>query len=79
MAIKKFGKVILKSLGNASESVVFLADSLVRNKFAVIEKIESGITDLDDPNNDVGTRKGIMFSVILSKSKEFDEIFQNIE
>lgn len=73
-ALRKFGFVELRSLGNASESVVALAESLVRNRYAVYEKIESGLTDLADVNNDTGTRKGIKFVVRLKKSAEFDQL-----
>ena len=79
LALKKFGVVELRSLGNASESVVQLAESLVRNKFALYEKIESGLTDLEDQNNETGTRKGIKFVVVLKKSPQFDELAKNIE
>mgnify|MGYP003593271865 CR=1 FL=1 len=77
-ALRKFGCVELRSLGNASESVVALAESLVRNKFAVIDKIESGLTDLADANNETGARKGIQFIVKLKKSPEFDELAKNL-
>ncbi len=36
LILKKFGVVNLRSLGNASESVVILAETLVRNNYAVI-------------------------------------------
>ena len=77
-ALRKFGHVELRSLGNASEGVVQLAESLVRNKFAIIESIESGLTDLDDASNETGTRKGIKFVVKLKKSDEFDELTKNL-
>ena len=79
LALRKFGYVVLRSLNNASESVVFLADSLVRNKFAEIETIESSLTDLSDNNNETGTRKGISFVVRLKKSAQFDELTQNLD
>ena len=79
LILRKFGQAELRSLGNASESVVQLAESLVRNKFAVYEKIESGIADLDDANNETGTRKGIKFIVILKKSPQFDELTKTLE
>ena len=77
-ALRKFGFVELRSLGNASESVVALAESLVRNKYAVYERIESGLTDLADVNNETGARKGIKFVVKLKKSAEFDELAKNL-
>ncbi len=79
LILRKFGVAELRSLGNASESVVQLAESLVRNNFAVFEKIESGVTDLDDANNETGTRKGIKFTVLLKKSPQFDELTKNLE
>ena len=79
LALRKFGYVVLRSLNNASESVVFLADSLTRNKYAEIEKIESSVTDLADDRNDTGTRKGISFIVRLKKSAQFDELTKNLE
>ncbi len=79
LALRKFGHVTLRSLGNASESVVYLADSLVRNHFAEIEKVESAITDLTDDGKEPGTRKGISFIVRLKKTAQFDELAKNIE
>ncbi len=79
LVLRKFGVAELRSLGNASESVVQLAESLVRNNFAVYQKIESGITDLDDQNDESGTRKGIKFTILLGKSPQFDELTKNIE
>ena len=68
----------MTAVSNASEGVVQLAESLVRNKFAIIESIESGLTDLDDASNETGTRKGIKFVVKLKKSDEFDELTKNL-
>ena len=79
LMLRKFGQAELRSLGNASESVVQLAESLVRNKFAVYEKIESGTVDLEDANNEAGTRKGVKFVVVLRKSPQFDELTKNLE
>ena len=76
--LKKFGFIELRSLGNASESVVTLAESLVRNKFAIVEKIESGLTDLNDGSSELGTRKGIKFIVRLKKSPEFEELTKTL-
>ncbi len=79
LALRKFGFVELRSLGNASEAVVFLAESLTRNRFAGIQKIESNLTDLPDNTNETGTRKGISFMVRLGKSAEFDSLTANLE
>ena len=79
LVIRKFGYCILKSLGNASESVVQIAESLVRNELAVIERIKSGVTELEDSNNETGTRQGIMFTVRLGKGKQFEELTKNLE
>ena len=79
LVLRKFGHCILKSLGNASESVVHLAESLARNEIAVIEKIHSGVTQLEDANNETGTRTGITFEVRLGKGKRFDEFTKNLE
>ncbi len=79
LALRKFGHVTLRSLGNASESVVYLADSLVRNHFAEVEKIESLLTDLPDEGKEISTRKGISFTVRLKKSAQFEELTKNIE
>ena len=78
LMLKKFGIVELKSLGNASENVVALADMLVRNGFAVYQSIRSGVAELDDANND-GVRSGIKFVVMLKKSDKFDELTQDLE
>lgn len=49
----------MRSLGNAAEHVVILAEGLVRMGFAEFERIESDTANLEDFNNDEGTRKGI--------------------
>lgn len=79
LVLRKFGHCILKSLGNASESVVKIAESLTRSEIATIEKIESGITELEDLNNETGTRQGITFTVRLGKGARFDELTKNLE
>ena len=79
LVMRKFGFCVLRSLGNASESVVQIAESLVRSECAVIEKIESGITELEDLNNETGTRQGITFSVRLGKGSRFEEATKNLE
>ena len=79
LVIRKFGYCILKSLGNASEAVVQIAESLARSEIAVIEKIESGVTQLEDLNNETGTRQGITFEVRLGKGKRFEEFTKNLE
>ena len=79
LVLRKFGFCVLKSLGNASESVVQVAESLSRSQCAQIEKIESSITELNDPNNETGTRQGITFTVKLVKGPKFDELTKNLE
>ena len=79
LVMRKFGYCVLKSLGNASESVVQIAESLVRSEVGVIEKIESGVTELEDLNNETGTRQGINFIVKLGKGRRFEEETKNLE
>lgn len=79
LVLRKFGYCVLKSLGNASESVVQIAESLSRNECAKIEKIESSITELEDLNNETGTRQGITFMVKLGKGPKFDELTKNLD
>ena len=79
LILRKFGELELRSLGNASESVVQLAESLVRNNFAVYERIESSVAELEDANNETGTRQGIKFTVKLKKSPKFDELTKDLE
>ena len=79
LILKKFGIADLKSLGNASENVVALAEIMVRNGFADYQSIKSEITDLDDLNNDGGVRSGIKFVVRLRKSEHFDELTQDLQ
>ena len=79
LVMRKFGHCVLRSLGNASEAVVQIAESLVRSELAVIERIESGITELEDIKNETGTRQGITFTVRLGKGKKFDELTKNLE
>ena len=78
LILKKFGTVELKSLGNASENVVALAELLVRQGYADYESIKSDIADLDDANNE-GTRSGIKFVVKLKKSAGFDELNKDLQ
>lgn len=77
--LKKFGFVELRSLGNAAESAVKLAEMMVRNGFAEFENIVSSTTELEDSNNDSGVRQGIQFCVKLKKSKEFDNLFTEFD
>jgi len=79
LVMKKFGYCVLKSLGNASESVVQIAESLSRSGCAKITKIESGITELEDLNNETGTRQGITFTVRLDKGPKFEEMTLNLD
>ena len=79
LILKKFGRLELHSLGKASESVVRIAESLQRNQFAKIEKIESYITELTDKRNDSGTRSELAFRVILEKSEKFDELTKDLK
>lgn len=44
--LKKFGDLKLRSLGNAAEFVVILAEALVRNGFAEYHRIDSDMADL---------------------------------
>ena len=78
LILRKFGTVDLKSLGNASENVVSLADMMVRNGFAEYQSIKSDMAELDDINND-GVRNGIKFVVKLKKSDKFDELTQDLQ
>ena len=79
LAIRKFGYCVLRSLGNASESVVKIAESLTREELAVVEKIESAITEIEDNKNEVGAREGITFMVRLGKGPRFDELTAKLE
>ena len=78
LILKKFGIVDLKSLGNASENVVALADMMVRNGYAEYLSIKSDTAELDDANNE-GVRSGIKFVVKLKKSAKFDELTQDLQ
>ena len=79
LILRKFNTVELKSLGNASENVVALAEMMVRNGFAEYESIKSDIAELEDSNNESGTRSGISFVVKLKKSAKFDELTKDLE
>lgn len=59
IVLLKFGELEIRSLGNAAECCIILAEGLVRNKFAEFIRIDSGTTDLEDLNNEGGSRKGI--------------------
>jgi len=78
LALRKFGFCVLQSLGNASESVVQLVESLSRNEIVVIEKIHSGVSELNDHRNETGTRSTITFEVRLKKGKRFEEFTSNL-
>ena len=79
LVLRKFDHVVLQSLGFASHCVVEIAASLVRNELAVIEKIESGVIELEDINGETGTKQGIIFTVRLGKGKRFEELTKNLE
>ena len=79
LAIRKFGYCVLRSLGNASEAVVKIAESLSRDELAVVEKIESAVTVIEDTQNDVGSRESITFVVRLGKGPKFNELTVNLE
>ena len=78
LILKKFGTVELKSLGNASENVVALADMIARGGFGEYISIQSDIADLDDANND-GTRSGIKFVVKMKRSANFDDLTKDLQ
>ena len=69
----------MKSLGNAAENVVALAEMMVRNGFAEFLDIKSEMAELEDSNNESGKRNGISFTVKLKKSDNFDELSNDLE
>lgn len=77
-ALRKFGYVELRSLGQAAEGVVSLAQSLVRNKYATFANIASSFTEVDEDNQDSRPRKSIRFVVKLVKSPEFDTLAKDL-
>ena len=78
LTLKKFGKVELRSLNTASSSVVTLAESLVRNGFAVYEKLTSDVVDVEDRENEGQSHSSVSFIVVLKKSAEFDIKFTDL-
>ena len=79
LVLRKFDHLVLRGIGFASQSVVQIAESMVRSELAVIEKIESGMIDLEDLKNETGTKQGVLFTVKLGKGKRFDELTKNLE
>lgn len=79
LILKKFGDVELHSLGKASENVVKIAERLQRQEFAVVENIESCITDISDNYAESGTRSELSFKVLLKKSDKFDELTKDLK
>ena len=77
-ALKKFGEVELRGVGGAAGSVVILAQTLVKNKFATIEKIDSGMIDLESRDAEAGARKAARFVVKLKKTPEFDSLTKDL-
>ncbi len=76
LILRKFGSLKLRSIGNASESVVYLANSLSQNGFGTIMKVYSELVDLTDNRDKVtGTKKAILFVAELKKSDNFDMLF----
>ena len=75
LILRKFGKLELRSLNNASSSVVKLAESLVRNGFAEYENISSDIVELQDKEQEDQKHSGISFIIVLKKSSKFAELF----
>ena len=79
LILRKFGKLELHSLGSAADNAVRLAEFLERNKFAVIEKMESDIVEVSDSNSQSGTRAELSFAVKLTKSNEFDDLTKELK
>ena len=52
---------------------------MVRNGFAEFESIRSDVAELEDSNNESGTRSGISFVVRLKKSAKFNELTKDLE
>lgn len=77
--LKQYGNIEIRSLGNAAECCIVLAEGLVRNGFAEFERIDSDTTLLEDFNNEEGSRKGIQFSIKLTRSENFDQITPELE
>ena len=78
LTLKKFGKVELRSLNTASSSVVKLAESLVRNGFAVYEKLTSDTVKVEDANHEGQLHDSVSFIVVLKKSTEFESKFTEL-
>jgi hypothetical protein len=77
--LKKFGKLTLKSLGNASQNVVALAESLVRKNLAIIQNIKSDYQEVSDKFSDSGMRSEICFEIQMTKSAQFDELTKDLK
>ena len=79
LILRKFGTLELHSLGSAADNSVRLAEFLERNKYAVIEKLDSNIVDLADSRSQSGSRSELSFSVKLTKTPEFDELTKDLK
>ena len=79
LILRKFSHIELHSLGSAADNAVRLAEFLERNKFAVIERINSSVVDVADSNSQSGARAEIKLNIKLVKTKEFDELVKDLK
>ena len=79
LILRKFGHLELNALGSAADNTVRLADSLVRDKLATIEKIRSEVRQVEDSKGQGESKAEVAFSVRLVKSGEFDELTKDLK
>ena len=79
LILRKFGNVELNALGSAAGNTVRLADFLVRNKLAKIDKINSEVRQVEDSKGQGGPKAEVAFSVKLSKTAEFDDLTKDLK
>jgi DNA-binding protein len=76
MRLKESETVELHALGNAVATAVMAAENLVRNKYAVIQRIKTKTIEVDGRK---GPLKKAKLVVTLQKGKHFDEAMENFE
>ena len=78
--LKKFNKLELRALNNATGNVVILAETLTRMKLTKIVKIFSEEVSVSDQNRENSPKSnGTSFVCRLVPGERFEELTQNID
>lgn len=75
VVLKKFGKLILSTLGATCEMAIKVAERLEREGYATMDKISSDLVEFEGEND--RNRKTTKFTVNMTKSLKFDELVKD--